>query len=201
LTRLSTDQFTAVLNELPYIDESAERLCRAVSGLQSNAAETVSRIYDAIKDIGKHGKRLTDIAGRALGVRVPDEAVFREIANTFNNIMARKRAGTLQQAVAGEEFGQLLTSTRNALNQLTSSSTAILRELQSQAGILHAASGGMARIQSFVHSHANWLRVQDGLMRGLQGISDQTLFELRTAGRAGITSLREPWEEEQPEGE
>lgn len=176
---LPEQKFTAVLDQLPKLDEVANKLLNALSP---------DDVAAALKGIGKYGERLTEMAGDLAPGRIPGLTSFDEMAETFSKLLesARKpaaEAGSLSRELAGNADA-VVQKAFKALNDLERSSVTILSLLQRRASV-EEASSALAKIQFMTKAHVKFLRAKDAV--NLQAKEGARLVSNLTKESAGST--------------
>lgn len=139
-------RLSAIVDQLPHLDEAARELVEAT---------TPDQLAGAIKGLGKYGERVGQL-GASGG---PARDVFESLAERFAQLKRRAESGAVQAGLEGEA-DQLVQEARRVFDDLGGASGDLLRRLRAEAG-LEGVEGGMAGVQRAVWAHTQLLRVKD----------------------------------------
>lgn len=148
---LPEQAYTALLDQLPKLYTEANTLLR--TGFMAKG-----EVVEAIKGIGKYGKRFRDLM-KDLGVSVADESAWSNLAGRFEKILKEAKGeaatSTLERLTADAEA--VRSEVNGLLAEFTSQAPAVLASLSKQAG-LSGRTVDLATIQFLVLAHAKLLR-------------------------------------------
>lgn len=163
------ERYTAILAELPSLDHSAAAL---------KYPKDVGELAGALRDLGKHGGRLTEVLGEAA---VPKVAGFEELAEWCIRIKKEVDAGLVSEAltVAGEAE-RFAREAAEKLAQLESASNRGLQLLRERHSF-GAMSVDPGAIQAMVSAHVKYLTVRDAIERQLLALRELAQTAARTA--------------------
>jgi len=151
-TKLLPEQaYTALLDQLPKLYGEANTLLR--TGFLAKG-----EVVEAIKGIGKYGKRFRDLM-KDLGVSVADEGAWNGLAGRLEKILKEAKGeaatSTLERLTADAEA--IRSEVNGLLAEFTSQAPAVLASLSKQAG-LGGRTVDLATIQLLVQAQAKLLR-------------------------------------------
>jgi hypothetical protein len=153
---LPEQKLTALLDQMPKLDEAASKLLNAKSPDQ---------LADALKDIGKYGERLAKMAEDLAPGGIAGSATFEELAKTFGDLLAAARKSVKEATpLAGSVVKRADTNVQkafSALNNLERSTVDIMILLRRRAGMEDAAASMLAKIQLMTKAHVKFLRAKD----------------------------------------
>jgi hypothetical protein len=148
---LPEQAYTALLDQLPKLYGEANSLLRT-------GFVATGQVVEAIKGIGKYGKRFRDLM-TALDVKVADEAVWNGLAQRCDKLLleAKGKAGTSTLQRLTTDADALSAEVNSLLNDFTAQAPTVLASLSKQAG-LSGRAVDLARIQFLVRAQAKLLR-------------------------------------------
>ena len=125
--------YTAALDQVNKLRDAAEKLASAAV----KGPEGLADVAGSIKSIAKYGDRFVD-AAKAVGLKLPDPAVFDSMAGEFQRILgiARRETGETLQATLKQDFDKLIGQVNAAVGQFDQVHIAVLKDLRTQAGIV-----------------------------------------------------------------
>ena len=153
---LPVQKLTAILDQMPKLDEAASKLLNAKSPDQ---------LADALRGIGKYGERLAKMAEDLAPGGIAGSATFEELAKTFGDLLAAARKSAKEATpLAGSVVKRGDTNVQkafSALNNLERSTVDIMILLRRRAGMEDAAASMLAKIQLMTKAHVKFLRAKD----------------------------------------
>ncbi len=154
---LPAQEFTAVLDQLPKLDEAASHLLEP---------KNINEIAAAIKSIGKYSERFTSVVKGALGEAIPEAEEFFKIAERAENLIRQARMGAKEAGSLLEQLGRdadaVVKDTQRLLGDMEKASGKILETLKARAE-LTSLQGGLENIAFLTKAHVKFLRAKDAL--------------------------------------
>ena len=166
-TKLLPEQaYTALLDQLPKLYGEANALLR--TGYLAKG-----EVVEAIKGIGKYGKRFRDLM-KDLGVTVADESAWNGLAGRLEKILkeAKGEAATSTLERLTTEAEAVRSEVSGLLGEFTAQAPAVLASLSKQAG-LGGRAVDLATIQLLVQAQAKLLRSSAAIKESLAALIAQ----------------------------
>jgi hypothetical protein len=126
-------EYTAALDQVNKLRDASEKLASAAL----KGPEGLADVAGSIKSIAKYGDRFVE-AAKAVGLKLPDPAVFDAMAAEFQRILqiARRETGETLQVTLKQDYDKLMGEVGAAVGQFDQVHIAVLKDLRTQAGIV-----------------------------------------------------------------